>query len=128
MVQSAFHDSKQPNWHHKDCFFRKLRPSSVGDIENFENLRAEDQDELQECVKNCAGNVVVSGGDKKSGTKRSKGESSAMKDFEIEYAKSGRAACRGCELKISKDQMRIRKTVYDTEVGMKYGGQVSWFS
>lgn len=25
-----------------------------------------------------------------------------------------------------KDQIRIRKTVYDTEVGMKYGGQPLW--
>lgn len=62
----------------------------------------------------------------KSGKKRSKEEQQAVKDFGIEYAKSGRAACRGCELKINKDEVRVCKTVFDTEVGMKYGGQKLW--
>lgn len=61
-----------------------------------------------------------------TGKKRSKGDLAAVKDFGIEYAKSGRAACRGCELKINKDEVRVCKTVYDTEVGMKYGGQKLW--
>lgn len=50
-----------------------------------------------------------------------------IKDFGIEYAKSGRAACAGCHLKISKDEVRIKKMLYDTEVGMKFGGQVNSF-
>lgn len=62
----------------------------------------------------------------KTGKKRSKEDQAAVKDFGIEYAKSGRAACRGCELKINKDEVRVCKTVYDTEVGMKYGGQKLW--
>lgn len=53
-------------------------------------------------------------------------DSVALKDFGVEYAKSGRSSCRGCEQKICKDQVRLRKTVYDTEVGMKYGGQPLW--
>lgn len=65
-------------------------------------------------------------GSSKGGKKRNIAENSAIKDFGLEYAKSGRAACRGCELKILKGQIRIRKTVYDTEVGMKYGGQPLW--
>ncbi|KAM7363583.1 poly-(ADP-ribose) polymerase [Cochliomyia hominivorax] len=123
MVQSAFHDGKQPNWYHEKCFFTKHRPSSAGDIENFENLRFEDQERVQKAIDSSI--AVVSGSSKKGG-KRSKEESNALKDFGIEYAKSGRAACRGCEQKILKDQIRIRKTVYDTEVGMKYGGQALW--
>lgn len=60
------------------------------------------------------------------GKKRTKGESQALDDFGVERAKTGRAGCAGCELKIAKDQLRIRKTVYDTEVGMKFGGQALW--
>lgn len=56
----------------------------------------------------------------------SKAMSMLIKDFGIEYAKSGRAACVGCQLKIAKDEVRIKKTVYDTEVGMKFGGQPLW--
>lgn len=67
--------------------------------------------------------MVAAGG---KGKKRSQAETAAAKDFGCEYAKSGRAACKGCEQKILKDQVRIHKTVFDTEVGMKYGGQPLW--
>lgn len=49
-----------------------------------------------------------------------------LKDFGVEYSASGRATCAGCQIKILKDVVRIKKTVYDTEVGMKYGGQALW--
>lgn len=49
-----------------------------------------------------------------------------LKDFGIEYSKSGRAICRACEIKIVKEDIRIRKTVYDTGVGMKDGRQPLW--
>ncbi|XP_013111859.1 poly [ADP-ribose] polymerase [Stomoxys calcitrans] len=124
MVQSAFHDSKQPNWYHESCFFKKQRPLSVGDIQNIENMRFEDQERIRKKVEENV-SVVPAAGSKNS-KKRSKAEAAASKDFGIEYAKSGRAACRGCELKILKDQVRVRKTVFDTEVGMKYGGQPLW--
>ncbi|XP_020806219.1 poly [ADP-ribose] polymerase [Drosophila serrata] len=121
MVQSAFHDAKVPNWFHKNCFFKKQRPASVGDIYNFENLRFNDQKDLEHLIATVPEVVCV-----KTGKKRLKVDSVALKDFGVEYAKSGRSSCRGCEQKICKDQVRIRKTVYDTEVGMKYGGQPLW--
>lgn len=68
-------------------------------------------------------------GKKRSGDDESTGgglSSTLLKDFGVEYAASGRAACPACFLKISKDELRIRKTVYDTEVGMKFGGQAKW--
>lgn len=75
------------------------------------------------------GTKKKSGGGKKRSNQSTAAEaaiSAAVKDYGIEYSKSGRATCRGCELKIMKDQIRVRKTVYDTEVGMKYGGQALW--
>lgn len=50
----------------------------------------------------------------------------ALKDFGIEYSLSSRAVCCGCKLKIMKGEIRAKKTVYDTDVGMKYGGQPLW--
>ncbi|XP_070135468.1 poly [ADP-ribose] polymerase isoform X3 [Drosophila bipectinata] len=120
MVQSAFHDSKIPNWFHKSCFFQKQRPTSVGDIQNYENLRFVDQKDLADSIGNLEQICET------NSKKKRKGDSGPLKDFGMEYAKSGRASCRGCEQKISKDTIRIRKTVYDTEVGMKYGGQPLW--
>lgn len=32
----------------------------------------------------------------------------------------------GCQNKIMKDDVRIKKTDYTTEVGMKFGGQALW--
>lgn len=49
-----------------------------------------------------------------------------IKDFGIEYAKSGRASCAGCHQKIPKDEVRIKKMAHDTEIGMKFGGQAIW--
>ncbi|XP_039968525.1 poly [ADP-ribose] polymerase isoform X1 [Bactrocera neohumeralis] len=124
MVQSAFHDGKQPMWFHEDCFFKKQRPQSVGDIENFENIRFEDQERIKLKIEKSS--EVSAGSSAKKGKKRGTAEVNALKDFGIEYAKTSRATCRGCEQKILKDQVRIKKTVYDTEVGMKYGGQPLW--
>lgn len=68
----------------------------------------------------------------KSGKKRPNADTdakmtdAASKDFGVEYAVSSRAECRGCEIKISKGEIRVKKVLYDTEIGMKYGGQASW--
>lgn len=49
-----------------------------------------------------------------------------INDFGIEYAKSGRSTCAGCQIKIPKDDVRIKKVAHDTEIGMKFGGQAVW--
>ncbi|XP_026467314.1 poly [ADP-ribose] polymerase-like [Ctenocephalides felis] len=124
MVQSAFHDGKQPNWFHMKCFFMKQKPKTVGDIKDFASLRYEDQQKVQEKVDACGSGAIVPD-EKGKGKKRAK-NIPGLSDFGIEYAASSRAACRGCEQKIAKDEIRIKKTVYDTEIGMKYGGQALW--
>lgn len=65
-------------------------------------------------------------GKKRPAETNAKMTDAASKDFGVEYAVSSRAECRGCENKIVKGEIRIKKTVYDTEVGMKYGGQPLW--
>nr|XP_023025730.1 poly [ADP-ribose] polymerase [Leptinotarsa decemlineata] len=127
MVQSPFHDGKNPNWHHFDCFFNKQRPKTTDDIDHYESLRVEDQDRIKARV----GIATVAIVPDKKGKKRAGGpdaqlKKEALKDFTIEYAKSGRALCRGCEQKILKDEVRISKKDFDTEVGRKYGGQDLW--
>uniref|UniRef100_A0A336MUR8 Poly [ADP-ribose] polymerase n=2 Tax=Culicoides sonorensis TaxID=179676 RepID=A0A336MUR8_CULSO len=126
MVQSAFHDGKQPNWFHFNCFWNKQRPASEGDIEHFNSLKYEDQKKIREKIEALSGVVVpvTKGKGKKRGATSS--DSIILKDYGVEYAASGRATCAGCQIKILKDVVRIKKTVYDTEVGMKYGGQAIW--
>lgn len=132
-LQSAFHDGKQPNWFHENCFFAKQRPSTTGDIDGFNLLRTEDQKRISDQVSKHASAVAqpsTSNGGKK-GKKRPADDNAKMtavasKDFGIEYAVSSRAECRGCEIKIPKGEIRIKKVVYDTEIGMKFGGQATW--
>lgn len=50
----------------------------------------------------------------------------ALNDFGVEYSKSSRAACAGCQNLIVKEDIRVKKTVYDTEVGARFGGQALW--
>uniref|UniRef100_U5EZI1 Poly [ADP-ribose] polymerase n=1 Tax=Corethrella appendiculata TaxID=1370023 RepID=U5EZI1_9DIPT len=127
LVQSAFHDGKQPNWYHEGCFFIKQRPPTEGDIAHFESLRYEDQKRLREKIAKMTGGVVeaVPKGKGKS-KKRAADQGIALKDYGVEYAASGRAVCRGCEIKILKDEIRVKKLAYDTEVAMKYGPQPLW--
>lgn len=47
LLQSAFHDGKQPNWFHQACFFKKHRPASEALIDGFPKLRVEDQKEIR---------------------------------------------------------------------------------
>lgn len=133
-TQSAFHDGKQPNWFHETCFFAKQRPATTGDIENFGSLRMEDQKRIAEQVSQSSSVVAqpsASNGAKSKSKKRpadtiAKMTDVASKDFGIEYAVSARAECRGCEIKIPKGEVRIKKIDYNSEVGMKYGGQAMW--
>ena len=48
-------------------------------------------------------------------------------DYVVEYAKSNRAACVACSEKIPKEEIRISKKIYDSEIARKYGPTDSWY-
>ncbi|XP_045461901.1 poly [ADP-ribose] polymerase [Harmonia axyridis] len=128
MVQSPVFDGKITKWYHEMCFFSKQRPKTVDDIENFETLRLPDQEKIREKIA-AAGSVILpekKGRGKKRDATAAALKNAALKDFLIEYSKSSRATCRGCELKIMKEEIRISKKDFETEVGKKYGGQDMW--
>ncbi|CAG9815963.1 unnamed protein product [Phaedon cochleariae] len=103
------------------------RPKTTDDIDHFESLRIEDQDRIKSRVGVATTAIVPD----KKGKKRAadpslKLKQQALQDFEVQYSKSGRAMCQGCEIKILKDEVRISKKDFDTEIGRKYGGQPMW--
>ncbi|KAI5636400.1 poly(ADP-ribose) polymerase catalytic domain-containing protein [Phthorimaea operculella] len=129
MVQSAFFDGKQPNWHHEECFFKKARAQTIADIANFNKLKNPDKERIKKMIESNTGIAMpVEKGKGKKGKRAAEngGVNLALKDFAVEYAKSSRATCAHCEIKICKDEVRICKILFDTEVGMKYGGQPIW--
>nr|CAH7715522.1 unnamed protein product [Callosobruchus chinensis] len=93
MIQSRHFDGKTPNWYHFKCFFEKQRPKTVDDIEHFESIRVADQDKIKERVGLSTIAIVPDKKGKKRGADKLKQQ--ALKDFTIQYAKSGRAMCRG---------------------------------
>lgn len=83
-----------PQWYHFACFFKKFKPNSSSDIGKFDDLRWDDQERIRE---------KISGGGKAASKDEVDGVSaSSNSEYEIEYAKSGRAKCRKCEDKIEK--------------------------
>lgn len=99
------------------------------ELAGFENIRYEDQEKIREKIGSAGSTVEIKkgkGAKKRGAAAEVKMTKEALRDYGIEYAKSGRAECHGCEIKILKDEMRVKKVVFDTEVGMKYGGQPLW--
>lgn len=50
--KSAFHDGKQPNWHHEECFFKKKCPGNIGEVGNFNKLKHADQTRIKGKIGN----------------------------------------------------------------------------
>ncbi len=99
MVQSAFFDGKQPNWYHFACFFKNATVKSVNEVSGFGSLRWEDQEKIK---KNISGAVSdTPDGPTSSGKGKSK-RKTTRSDLQVEYAKSGRSNCKGCNSQIAK--------------------------
>lgn len=60
------------------------------------------------------------------GRKRGKAAAATHKDYKVEYAKSNRSKCRGCEETIIKGEMRFSKKDYESEEARKFGGLDRW--
>ncbi|CAH2107562.1 unnamed protein product [Euphydryas editha] len=123
MVQSAFHDGKQPNWHHEECFFKKKCPDNIAEIANFNKLKNDDQNRIKSMLGNSSGIVMpAEKGKKGKASKRDNSEKAALLNYSIEYSKSSRATCKHCDIKICKDEIRVSKLAYDP----KYGDHPMW--
>ncbi|KAM9552071.1 poly [ADP-ribose] polymerase 1 isoform 1-T1 [Salvelinus alpinus] len=109
MVQSPMFDGKVPHWHHFSCFWLRASAHSPADIAGFSDLRWEDQEKVKKAIE--TGGAAGGKGDVKGGAKGEK----TLNDFAVEYAKSNRSTCKGCEQKIEKDQIRVSKKTVDPE-------------
>ncbi|KAM0731843.1 Poly [ADP-ribose] polymerase [Formica fusca] len=122
IVQSPVHDGTIPKWYHYKCFFLKQRPKSTADIACFDEIRHEDQEVIQKKIEESLNAPPVSG----KGRKRTKGGAGGSGDFRVEYAKSNKSTCKGCDEKIIKDEMRISKKDYESAEARRFGGLDRW--
>ncbi|XP_070152287.1 poly [ADP-ribose] polymerase [Polyergus mexicanus] len=122
IVQSPVHDGTIPRWYHYNCFFLKQRPKSTADIACFDEIRHEDQEVIQKKIEESLNAPPVSG----KGRKRTKGGGSGSGDFRVEYAKSNKSTCKGCDEKIIKGEMRISKKDYESAEARRFGGLDRW--
>lgn len=126
-LQSATCDRKIHYWHHEDCFFKKKNLSNVSEIEDFDKILHEDQERIKTKIKvyeeyHSAALVLP---------KTSKIRKRSFEDinlnvlpmFSLEYAKTSSATCRCCDVKISKNDMKISKSNYDP----RYGDTPMWY-
>lgn len=127
LTQSPFFDGKQANWFHFDCFFKKQRVHTTDDIEHFESLRIEDQDKIRANVGGSSVVVPAAKGKKRAADAAvDKATKLALRDYSIEYAKSGRSGCKGCQQKIMMAEIRISKKDFESDVGRQIGGADQW--
>ena len=84
-----------PNWYHFSCFFKKFRVKATSDVAHFDSLRWDDQKKIE---GHCTGGGGTLGGGAAAEPKGSAVQE--MADLQVEYSKSSRATCRGCDEKI----------------------------
>uniref|UniRef100_A0A671NI15 Poly [ADP-ribose] polymerase n=1 Tax=Sinocyclocheilus anshuiensis TaxID=1608454 RepID=A0A671NI15_9TELE len=107
MVQSPMFDGKVPHWHHFSCFWLRAAVQSPSDISGFTDLRWDDQEKVKKAIESGG----ATGGEQKGAAKGEK----TLNDFAVEYAKSNRSTCKGCDQKIEKDHIRVSKKTVDPE-------------
>ncbi|KAG2468467.1 PARP1 polymerase, partial [Polypterus senegalus] len=109
-ILSPMFDGKVPHWHHFSCFWQRARVLSPGDIDGYSDLRWEDQEKVKKAIE--SGEATATGIGGKKGDGRSE---KTLNDFAVEYAKSNRSTCKGCEQKIEKELIRLSKKMIDPE-------------
>ena len=128
-------DGKVPHWYHSKCFFTRNRPKTVGDISHYDSLRWEDQEKIKTMLEAAlTGGAIPAKGGKKGSKKAANGSAGGglsangtiLKDFRLEYAKSGASKCGVCEEKIKKNEVRAGKKEYESQRAKMYSPYDKW--
>lgn len=137
--QSPFFDGKQPNWYHYNCFFKICQLRSTVEVSGFSRLRPTDQDRLRNKFRgNFTAVMLVSHSDhthsswegidttdgSAQGGVKGKGRVTTRADLQIEYAKSGRSSCRGCNSTIEEGEIRVAKMEQPDPTEHAYAGLI----
>ena len=98
--QSPFFDGKQPNWYHYSCFFKTCSLHAISEISGFGSLRWDDQEKIKKKISGGGGGSESTDGPAPFSS--SKKKKITRSDLQVEYAKSKRSSCKGCNSQIDK--------------------------
>lgn len=115
MVQSPNFDGKIPTWYHMNCFFKKVKPADAQIIKGFDDLRWDDQETIRNKLEGKSANQL---------TQKSSNEQESSSMYTVEYARSNRSTCQGCNEKIEKNLVRLSKKA---TVDGSYVPQDQWY-
>jgi len=109
LFQSQHFDGKQPNWYHFACFFKGSMVRDTSEVGGFTSLRWDDQERIRKKMEGVSGSAITSAsnGNKKKGYGK---RVTTRSDLTVEYAKSNRSTCKGCNSQI--DKVRERSVRY----------------
>ncbi|CAF3934676.1 unnamed protein product [Adineta steineri] len=113
MIYSSKFGGRVPTWYHMNCFFNKVKLIDVNIIKSFDDLRWEDQEKIRQIIQDNStmpldGNIPND-------------------SFTVEYAKSNRSKCHGCELLIVKETLRLSRKNYTSKRARCYGPTDDWY-
>lgn len=121
VVPATQFDGYMPVWHHASCMFKmRGKINSLDDVEGLDNLRWEDQKKLRAYIE---GTTPVT--DSKGTEEATGGGGGGDGEYAIENAKSSRSACKSCNEKIEKGQVRI-STMVSSESSKFRGKAPAW--
>lgn len=109
-------------WYHKKCFFDSFKLNSIDEIGNFETLKYADQVEI-------ITKIDASQSSKLEKIKKATEEPpnpNSLTNFEIEYSNLNEDRCAVCVEPILRNELRIKKIVYDTDVALQFGKEILW--
>lgn len=124
MSQSQKYDGREALRHHEHCFFLKFKPQSRDEIHNFEGLKYDDQ--LNILMKIDPSSIPTL---KKVAEKLAAEKSPNPNDivtFGIEYSTANDQRCVACNENISRNEIRIKKIVYDSDIAVQFGKEIRW--
>jgi poly [ADP-ribose] polymerase 1 len=121
LPQSQLHDGKDAVWFHSRCFFMAHKVMLTNHIENFENIKYDDQLEIILKIDPNSAEKF-----KKIAEKRENEASESYKNFGVEYANTNTDTCATCKEPIDRNELRIKKIVFDSDTAAKFGKEILW--
>ncbi|TVU35179.1 hypothetical protein EJB05_17056 [Eragrostis curvula] len=100
-------------WYHVACFPVGSHPlGPIESINGFDGIKEDDREKLRELEKNRKRGAVEVGPSDDPSPKKVKGVPEKA-SVSVEYAKSGRSTCKGCNENIAKGALRLGASAHD---------------